>query len=446
MNFPDHFLWGAATSAYQIEGAPLADGAGASNWHRFAHTDGRTKLGHTGDIACDHYHRYREDIALMREIGLQSYRFSISWSRVLPEGRGTPNQQGLDFYSRLVDELLASNIVPNATLYHWDLPAALDDHGGWLARDVAHWFADYAVLMYRTLGDRVQMWATLNEPWVVVHAGYVHGVHAPGLRDAALAPIAANNLLRAHGNAVQAFRAEHGGRIGIVVNLEPKTPATDRRADLAATRRADAYWNQQFLDPVLLGGYPDELREVYGTAWPAHSAADLDLIKQPIDFVGINYYKRGVVRNDDSAVPARDGYETQSQNLHTDLDWEVYPAGLTDILLWVRDRYGNIPLYITENGAAFADPAAPVNGVVHDPLRVDYLRGHLLAAHAAIAAGVNLHGYYVWSLFDNFEWAEGYTKRFGIVHVDFDTLVRTLKSSAHFYSRVVRSNGAALGE
>jgi beta-glucosidase len=446
MNFPAGFLWGASTSAYQIEGAPLEDGAGVSNWHRFSHTFGKTKHGHTGDIACDHYHRYREDVALMRELGLQSYRFSISWSRVLPDGRGAVNQKGLDFYSRLVDELLATGIAPNVTLYHWDLPAALDLRGGWLNRDIADWFADYAVLMYRTLGDRVPMWATLNEPWVIVDAGYVHGVHAPGLRDAAHAPVVAHNLLRAHGNAVQAFRAEHGGRIGIVVNLEPKTPATDKAADIDATQRADAYWNRQYLDPVFFGTYPDELRDVYGTAFRDHPEADMALIKQPIDFVGINYYKRGVVRNDPSAVPARDGYVHQSQSLHTALDWEVYPRGLTDILLQVRERYGDIPLYITENGAAFQDAATPDGDTLPDPLRVEYLRSHLLAAYDAIEAGVNLHGYYVWSLFDNFEWAEGYTKRFGIVHVDFDTLVRTLKSSARFYSDVVRSNGAVLGE
>jgi beta-glucosidase len=445
MSFPGDFLWGASTSAYQIEGSPLADGAGPSNWHVFSHTPGKTKLGQTGDVACDHYRRYRDDVALMRELGLQSYRFSISWSRILPAGRGAINQPGLDFYSRLVDELLAQNIMPNVTLYHWDLPAALDERGGWLNRDVAGWFADYATLLFRSLGDRVPMWATLNEPWVSVDAGYVHGVHAPGLRDPARGPIAAHNLLRAHGMAVQSFRAEHQGNIGIVVNLEPKYPASESPADLAATNRADAYWNRQYLDPVFFGRYPDEMADIYGAAWPEHDPADLALIQQPIDFVGINYYKRGVVRDDPSAIPARDGYVRQPQHEHTELDWEVYPAGLTRILTWVRDRYGDIPLYITENGAAFADPDSPVGGVVDDPRRVNYLRTHLLAAHEAIAAGVNLRGYYAWSLLDNYEWSEGYTKRFGIVHVDFATQQRTPKSSAHFYSDVIRSNGAVLG-
>ena len=442
--FPAGFVWGASTSAYQIEGAPLADGAGPSNWHRFSHQPGNIKLDHTGDIACDHYHRFRDDVALMSELGINSYRFSISWSRVLPDGRGARNPKGLDFYARLVDELLARNIMPNVTLYHWDLPAALDERGGWLNADIAGWFADYAVLMYRTLGDRVPLWATLNEPWVNVDAGYVHGVHAPGLRGARNGPIASHNLLRAHGTAVQAFRAELGQRIGIVVNLEPKDPASESPLDLAATQRADAYWNRQYLDPIFFGHYPEELRDIYQDAWPEFSDADLALIRQPIDFVGINYYKRGVVRDDPAAIPARDGYVHQSQNPHTELDWEVYPAGLTRILRWVRDRYGDVALYVTENGAAFADPPAPVRGSVHDPQRIDYLAGHLLAARAALESGVDLRGYYVWSLLDNFEWAEGYTKRFGIVHVDFDTLVRTPKSSAHFYADVVRSNGASL--
>lgn len=380
----------------------------------------------------------------MRELGLQSYRFSISWSRVLPTGRGAPNAGGLDFYSRLVDELLAHDIAPNVTLYHWDLPLALHERGGWLAHDCAGWFADYAQLMYRTLGDRVPLWATLNEPWVVVDAGYVHGVHAPGLRDPHNGPLAAHNLLRAHGLAVQAFRAESRGEIGLVVNLEPKHPASDNAADLAAAQRADAYWNRQFLDPVFFGTYPTEMPDIYAGAWPEFPEHELALINQPVDFIGVNYYKRGVVGDDSSAIPARDGYVRQSQNLHTALDWEVYPPGLTEILQWVKQRYGDVALYVTENGAAFADPPAAPDRGVEDPLRVEYLHTHLLAAREALAAGVDLRGYYAWSLFDNFEWAEGYTARFGIVHVDFDTLVRTPKRSAHFYAEVVRSNGASL--
>jgi len=411
----------------------------------FSHTPGRTKNGDTGDIATDHYHRWREDVALMRELGLNSYRFSISWSRILPEGRGAVNRKGLDFYHALVDALLENGITPNATLYHWDLPAALDERGGWLNRDIAGWFGDYAYTVYRALGDRVPMWATLNEPWVVMDAGYVHGVHAPGHRDWREAPGVAHNLLLAHGTAVQAYRGESlPGRIGLVVNLEPKYPASDSEADLAAVARADAYFNRQFLDPVLLGETPADLRDVYGDAFMEPSSDDLSIIRQPIDFVGINYYKRAVVRDDPRAIPVREGHVPQPQHVHTELGWEVYPPGLTRILEWVRDRYNNPPLYITENGAAFADPPHATGGVVEDPLRIEYLRSHLRAAADAIASGVDLRGYYVWSLLDNFEWSEGYSKRFGIVHVDLDTLARTPKASALFYRDVIQRNGASI--
>jgi beta-glucosidase len=443
--FPAGFVWGAATSAYQVEGSPLADGAGPSIWHRFSHTPGKVARDETGDLACDHYRRYREDVALMARLGLDSYRFSISWSRVLPEGRGPLNRAGMDFYSRLVDELLAREIRPNATLYHWDLPAALDDRGGWVNPDIAGWFADYAERVFRRLGDRVPMWATLNEPWVVVDAGYLHGVHAPGHRSAFEATRAAHNLLRAHGTAVQAYRAHCSGQIGIVVNLEPKVPASARSADAEAARRADAYMNRFYLDPVLRGGYPDELAGIFGDAWPEFADDDMLLIRQPLDFVGINFYKRGVTRHDPSAWPVGASLEPQPQNPFTILgpDWEVYPPALTDVLLWFRDRYGSTPVYITENGAAFYDPPRPVNGTIDDPLREDYLRQHLRALHAAISEGVDVRGYYAWSLLDNFEWSAGYHPRFGIVHVDFETLERTPKRSAHFYSRVIESNGAA---
>ena len=411
----------------------------------FSHTPGRIRNNDTGDIACDHYHRWREDVALMRELGLNSYRFSISWSRIFPEGRGAINRKGIDFYSALIDALLANGIAPNATLYHWDLPAALDARGGWLNRDIAGWFGEYAFTMFRALGDRIPMWATLNEPWVVMDAGYVHGMHAPGHRDWREAPRVAHNLLLAHGTAVQAYRAESlSGRIGIVVNLEPKYPASDSEADMAATARADAYFNRQFLDPILLGETPEELRDVYGPEFLEPSPSDRALIHQPIDFIGINYYKRAVVRDDPHAMPVREGHVPQPQHLHTEFGWEVYPPGLTRTLHWVSQRYDNPPIYITENGAAFADPPQATRDVVDDPQRVDYLRSHLRAAAEAIASGVDLRGYYVWSLLDNFEWSEGYSKRFGIVHVDFETLKRTPKRSAHFYRDVIQSNGAAI--
>jgi beta-glucosidase len=449
LRFPNGFLWGAATSAYQVEGSPLADGAGPSIWHRFTHTPGNTPLDETGDVACDHYHRFRDDIAIMAQLGLNTYRFSTSWSRVLPEGRGAANAKGIDFYSRLVDALLEHGIRPNVTLYHWDLPAALDDRGGWVNPDVAGWFGDYADLMFRRLGDRVDMWATLNEPWVVVDAGYLHGVHAPGHRSTWEAVRAAHNLLRAHGTAVQAFRAAaSGGSIGIVVNLEPKVPASDSDADRAAAQRADAYMNRYYLDAVLRGSYPDELPDIFGDAWPGFPDADMALISEPIDFLGINFYKRGVTRHDAAAWPVRASHVRQPQNIATDVgwEWEVYAPALTDVLLWFRDRYGDLPLFITENGAAFYDPPHPIAGEIDDPLRVHYLREHLRAAHAAIVQGVNLRGYYAWSLLDNFEWTSGYARRFGIVHVDYGTLQRTPKRSAHVYADIIRSNGGALLE
>ncbi|HET7232915.1 MAG TPA: GH1 family beta-glucosidase [Longimicrobium sp.] len=443
--FPDGFLWGAATSAYQIEGSPLADGAGPSIWQRFSHSPGRTHEGQTGDVACDHYRRYADDVKLMAGLGLNAYRFSIAWARVFPNGTGRINEAGLGFYDRLVDALLEHGITPNATLYHWDLPAALDDRGGWLNPDVAHWFADYAAAVFRKLDDRVPMWATLNEPWVVTDGGYLHGALAPGHRNLFEAPIATHNLMRAHGAAVRAYRAEGRNRIGLVVNLEPKVPASDLPEDLAAVQRADAYMNRQYLDPVFFGTYPSELAEIFGEAWPEHSADDMALIRQPIDFLGINYYTRGVTKDDPSNLPVRNGYVKQPGHTYTDVGWEVHAPALTELLQWVKGRYGELPLYITENGAAFYDPPRPVDGRIDDPLRVAYYRDHLRAVHAAIASGVDVRGYYAWSLLDNYEWSLGYSKRFGIVHVDYETQARTPKASARFYSEVIRTHGGALG-
>jgi len=438
--FPEGFLWGAATSAYQIEGSPLADGAGPSNWHRFAHTPGRVAGGANGDVACDHYRRSAEDVELLRRLGLSAYRFSIAWSRVLPTGRGRPCRAGLDFYARLVDRLLDRDIRPCVTLYHWDHPAALDDDGGWTNPDMADRFVDYARVVFRELGDRVPMWATLNEPWVVADAGYLHGVHAPGRRNPAEVPLVSRHLLLAHGGAVRAYRAEAKREIGLVVNLEPKDPASDSAADLAATRRADAYMNRQYLDPVLLGRHPEELAEIFGDAWPGFDVPDA--IREPIDFLGVNYYTRAVVRHDDAAF-AR-ARSVRQPGLHTETGWEVRPESFGSVLRWVRDRYGDVPLYVTENGAAFPDPPVAAGDVVPDPLRVDYLRRHLRVLREAIADGVDVRGYFAWSLLDNFEWAAGYTKRFGIVHVDYATQARTLKESARFYEGVVRSHGESL--
>ena len=442
-NFPSGFLWGAATAAYQVEGSPLADGAGPSIWHRFSHTPGRVVNNENGDVACDHYRRYREDVALMRELGLTAYRFSISWSRILPEGTGRVNERGLDFYRRLVDELLKAGIAPLITIYHWDLPAALDDRGGWLNRDVANWFAEYAQVVFRALDDRVTMWATLNEPWVVTDGGYLRGPLAPGHRNLFEAPIAMHNLMRSHAAAVAAYRGIGKHQIGIVVNLEPKYPASDSDEDRAAVQRADAYMNRQYLDPLFLGSYPPELADMFGEAWPQFPQSDFDPLKQKMDFIGVNYYTRGITQNDPSTIVERATRVRNPRAVYTETGWEMFPQGLTDILLRTHERY-KLPIYVTENGAAFYDPPTPLNGRIDDPLRVEYLRLHLGAILDAIAGGADVRGYYVWSLLYNFEWALGYAKRFGIVHVDYATLERTPKASARYYSEVIRNNGVTV--
>ncbi len=442
--FPADFVWGAATSAYQIEGSPLADGAGPSIWQRFAHTPGMMANGDHGDVACDHYRRYPADVQLMKALGLQSYRFSINWARVLPEGTGRINPAGLDFYSRLVDTLLEHGITPNATLFHWDLPAALDDRGGWLNRDSAHWFAEYAEIMFKALDDRVPMWTTLNEPWVVTDGGYLHGTLAPGHRNLYEAPIAAHNLMRASGAAIQAYRGVGRHQVGVVFNIEPKYPASTHAEDVAASARAHAYMNQQFADPALLGTYPPQLKECFGDAWPEFPPSDFGLTRQKVDFVGINYYTRAVVRHDPAQYPLRAAPVRQAHRTHTETGWEVYEQGLIDTLAAFKQRYGDIPLYITENGAAFYDPPVVEGDLLEDPLRVDYLRRHLRALHTAMAAGANVRGYYAWSLLDNLEWSLGFAKRFGLVHVDFATQKRTPKASARFYAQVIASGGDAL--
>jgi beta-glucosidase len=442
--FPDNFLWGAATSAYQVEGSPLADGAGMSHWHRFAHTPGNTANGETGDVACDHYRRWREDVELMKSLGLTAYRFSLAWARILPEGRGRVNQAGMDFYSGLVDALLAAGIQPMVTLYHWDLPAALDDRGGWLNPECVEWFADYASIAFETLGDRVPLWATINEPWVITDGGYLFGALAPGHRNLYEAPIVSHHLLKAHGAAVRRFRASGArGAIGLVVDLAPKDPASDSAADRAATTRSDAYKNRQYLDPVFRGEHPPEMKEIFGDAWPALPADD-PLIREPFDWLGINYYTRNVMRHDD-ALPLRGEPVEVPGAVYTVTGWEIYPEGLTRILLWVKERYGALPLYVTENGCALTDVvSAP--GRIEDPVRVRYLADHLRAVRKAIDAGVDVRGYFAWSLFDNYEWSSGYAMRFGLVHVDFKTQKRTIKASGEFYREVIRTHGETLDQ
>ena len=447
--FPDNFLWGTATSAYQIEGSPTGDGAGRSIWHRFSHTPGNTWLDQTGDIACDHYRRYKDDVAIMAELGTNAYRFSVAWGRIYPKGTRAVNKKGIDFYSRLVDELLKRGIEPNVTLYHWDLPETLDDRGGWLNRDIADWFCDYAVTIWEALGDRVEMWSTLNEPWVITDGGYLSGVLAPGHSNLFEAPIATHNLLRAHGLAVERFRstsAAKTGKIGITVNLEPKYPASQSPEDLDATRRADAYMNRQYLDPIFKGTYPGELHEIFGEAWPDWPEEDMRQISQQIDFLGINYYTRKVERYHPDFLPLRTKHVPQPESFMTDTHWEVYPEALTRVLLWVTEQYGKPAIYITENGAAFYDPPQPIDGHIDDPLRTEYLRQHLRAAHDALRQGVDLRGYYAWSLLDNYEWSHGYSKRFGLVHVDYATQQRTIKESGRFYASVIASKGTVLAK
>jgi len=443
-HFPSDFVWGAATSAYQIEGSPLADGAGASNWHRFCHTPGMTAGGATGDVAADHYRRWPEDVALMKWLGLKAYRFSLSWSRILPDGYGRLNAAGLDFYDRLVDGLLTAGVDPWVTLFHWDLPAALDERGGFTNPDMAGWFGEYAAVVYARLGDRVRRWMTLNEPWVVMDGGYLYGVHAPGHRSAYEAARAAHQMMRAHGAGVAAFRAAGSpGEIGLVVNLEPKYPATRSGKDKAAAMRADAYMNRWFLDGARFGSYPEELPGIFGEAWPDIDPADFGPMTAPIDFVGVNYYTRGIVRNDPKGQPF-DWYRVPPKKRGaTTTGWEVHAPSFTRVLEWVKERYGDLPIYVTENGSAFPDPPAVRGKVLADPKRVAYLRSHLAAAADAIANGVNLRGYFAWSLLDNFEWGS-YEKRFGLIHVNYKTQKRTPKASAHVYRNVIATNGASL--
>ncbi len=439
--FPAGFLWGAATSAYQIEGAPLADGAGPSIWHRFTHNPGRVAGGDTGDLACDHYRRYAEDVALMAGLGLGAYRFSVAWGRVLPEGRGRVNAKGLDFYLRLVDALLEQGIQPVLTLYHWDLPAALQDRGGWLNPDSAAWFAEYAQVLFRALDDRVRLWVTLNEPWVITVPGFLEATLAPGHRDLFEAPRVAHHLLLAHAEALSAYRTLGRNRIGIALNLEPQHPASPAPADREAAHRRDAFINRWFLDPLFLGSYPPELAAIFGPAWPGYDPVDLVQVRAPLDFVGVNYYTRALVRADARALPLGAIAIQAAGAAHTAMGWEVYPAGLCETLLRLKDDYGNPPAYVTENGAAFDDPA-PLDGEVPDPDRVSYLSRHLSAAREAIGLGVDLRGYFAWSLLDNFEWAQGYAKRFGLFQIDPRTQARTPKSSARFYRELIRGQGA----
>lgn len=440
MAFPNDFLWGAATASYQIEGAAQEYGRGECIWTRFSHTPGKVLNGDTGDVACDHYHRYRDDVQMMKDMGFSAYRFSTSWPRVIPAGTGATNEAGLAFYDSLVDTLLEANITPFLTLYHWDLPQALQDKGGWTNRDIIGWYTDYVDLMTRRLGDRVKHWITFNEPWVVSFLGYYIGIHAPGIKDLGQGLTAAHHLLLAHGDAVPLIRANvPDAKVGITLDLHHRQPASDKPEDVAAFEREDSYMFRWFTDPVFKGVYPDNL-----TGWLAENApnVDQDEIKKaavPIDFLGLNYYMRWFIKHDPQAQPLQaSSFPLDGAELTT-MGWEVHPEGLRKVLLRLRDEYNPPCIYITENGSAFVDPE-PVDGVVEDPRRTAYLKGHLQAVDAAIDQGVPVKGYFAWSLMDNYEWALGYSQRFGIVYVDYETQERTLKRTAHYYKDVIKAN------
>lgn len=435
--FPARFTWGVATSSYQIEGAAHEDGRSQSIWDTFCATPGKVLNGENGDVACDHYHRLDSDLDLIQGLGVNAYRFSVAWPRTVPDGRGTTNRAGLDFYSRLVDGLLARGITPWPTLYHWDLPQVLQDRGGWPARDTALAFGDYAGVVTAELGDRVKHWITINEPWCAAFLGYGSGIHAPGHTDLAESFAASHHLLLAHGLGVQAVRANApGAQVGITLNLAGAYPSTDSDADRAAAHRQDGFANRWYLDPVFGHGYPQDFVELLGAASPQAQGlvlpGDLEIIATPTDFLGVNMYSRSVVEDapGEGFLGLRQVHVAGSE--YTGFDWEVAPQSLTDLMLRLQQDYNPAALYITENGATYPDSVTD-DGTVHDAARTRYFQQHIAAVGDALAGGAKMAGYFAWSLMDNFEWAEGYDKRFGIVHVDFETQARTLKGSGQWY-------------
>lgn len=436
VTFPKNFLWGAATSAYQIEGAWNKGGRGESIWDRFCHTRGKIVNGDTGDIACDHYNRFGEDIELMKKLGLNAYRFSIAWPRVMPRGRGMVNSEGLDFYDRLVDGLLEAGIEPWATLFHWDLPLALQDLGGWANRDIAGYFADYSAVMVRRLGDRVKHWATINEPWVVAALGYGVGEHAPGKRGERLAIQVGHNLMVGHGLATRAIRECHAGpeapKVGIVLNVWPTEPETDCERDKVI---AELEWHKHgawFLDVMFRGAYPPDAYKSFGNKVPHAHPGDFALASQKLDFLGVNYYSR--------SLKGQRGYiKKVTGSEYTEMDWEVHAPSLRRMLARISQDYKLPPIYITENGAAYNDTVLG-DGSIDDKKRLSYIKDHLTQMNLAIQDGADVRGYFVWSLMDNFEWQKGFSKRFGIVHVDYKTQKRTIKSSGNWYANVIKNN------
>lgn len=444
--FPGGFLWGSATASYQVEGAVHEDGRAESIWDVFAHTPGKILNGDTGDVSSDFYHHWQEDIALMKSLGLQAYRFSLAWPRILPQGIGPVNEAGLAFYDRLVDALLAADITPVVTLYHWDLPAALQ--GAWLSRETAQAFSAYTDVVTRRLGDRVKKWSTLNEPWCAAWLGYFYGSHAPGEKNFAHAIQAGHHLLLAHGLGVQVIRANvSNAEVSIVVNPSPITPASESAADRYAARFYEGSYNRWFLDPVFGRGYPAEILEAYQKrgfleASPSYILpGDMELIGTPLEALGVNYYSRSVIKAEPGheMEPGHLIHERPAGSEATDYNWEIYPRGLFDLLEWLNCTYAPKAMFISENGASYSDGPAS-DGRVHDDRRVSYMRRHLVELAKSIAAGMPITGYFAWSLMDNFEWASGFSQRFGIVHVDYDTLKRAPKDSAYFYQQVIAKN------
>jgi beta-glucosidase len=443
--FPADFVWGAATASYQIEGAVHEDGRGESIWDRFCRIPGKIENADTGDVAADHYHRWAEDIGLLRQLGLGAYRFSIAWPRIFPEGTGQVNEAGLAWYERLVDALVDAGLQPWVTLYHWDLPQALQDRGGWASRDTVDAFVSYADTVARRLGDRVASWITHNEPWVVAFVGNYQGRHAPGLTDLRTTLQVAHNVLVSHGRAVPAIRsASPRASVGITLNLSQARPVSESPADIAAAQRADGNLNRWFLDPLFGRGYPADMLEVYGARRPSVAAADFDGIATPIDFLGINTYSPIYARSDPAGgwgVVSPGLAELQQRGVElTDMGSPIVPDALRELFLRVQHDYQPVALYVTENGAAFADTV--VDGAVHDPRRTRYIADHLMALADATAAGAAVRGYFVWSLLDNFEWARGYQQRFGITYVDYPTQQRILKDSGHWYGGLARAQPA----
>jgi beta-glucosidase len=435
--FPQGFVWGVATSAFQIEGATGEDGRGESIWDTFCRVPGAVRAGDTGEIACDFYHRHGDDVALMQELGVDAFRFSVAWPRVLPEGRGRVNEAGLDFYDRLVDELLAAGIRPFVNLFHWDLPQVLEDQGGWPERFIVDDFAAFAEVVAARLGDRVTDWITHNEPFCTAWLGYGMGRHAPGRTSAPDALAAAHHALLAHGVAVGAIRRESpGAEVGIVLDTWPVHPATDAQEDVAAAWQADGFANRWFFDPLLRGAYPEDMLERFGDAVPRVHEGDLETISVPLDFIGVNNYSRRVVRADPATG---DPVEVPMPGDHTSMGWEVYPPGLAAQLIRLHEEYGVQSLYVAENGAAFPD-VRQHDGRIHDVDRIAYLREYLGGVGDAIAKGTPVRGYFVWSLLDNFEWSFGYAKRFGIVYVDYPSLERVPKDSFYWYRDLVAAS------